>query len=50
MVRKKAKPEAESTTAPAPAESSVNGKRKAEDDPLEAGGESPKKARIEEEA
>ncbi|KAM3519949.1 hypothetical protein MY4038_009619 [Beauveria bassiana] len=50
MVRKKAKPEAESNTAPVLAESSVNGKRKAVDDLVEAGGESPKKARVEEEA
>ncbi|KAM3441460.1 hypothetical protein MY4824_001584 [Beauveria thailandica] len=48
MVRKKAKPEAESNTAPTLADSSVNGKRKAEDDLVEAGGESPKKARVEE--
>lgn len=50
MVRKKTKPETESagTAAAAPAESSTNGKRKAEDEPFDTGGESPKKARIEE--
>ncbi|ATY65515.1 histone H1-binding [Cordyceps militaris] len=42
MVRRKAKPEA--------APSSTNGKRKAEDEPVETGAESPKKARVEEEA
>ncbi|TQV93907.1 histone H1-binding protein [Cordyceps javanica] len=69
MVRKKAKPEAESAVAPtesavaptesavaptesavAPTESSTNGKRKAEDEPIETGGESPKKARVDEKA
>lgn len=48
MVRKKAKPETESAAA-VPAES-ANGKRKAEDELVETGGESPKKARVEEEA
>lgn len=45
MVRKKAKPEADLTAASvAP---SANGKRKAEDESVETGGESPKKARVE---
>ncbi len=51
MVRKKTKPETDSAgaaAAAAPAESSTNGKRKAEDELVETGGESPKKARVEE--
>lgn len=49
MVRKKAKPEGESAAAVPAAESSAsNGKRKAEDEPVETGGEAPKKARVEE--
>ncbi|OAA53007.1 histone H1-binding protein [Cordyceps fumosorosea ARSEF 2679] len=48
MVRKKAKPEA--AAAAPPTESSTNGKRKAEDEPIETGAESPKKARVEEAA
>ncbi|KAJ6782672.1 hypothetical protein PWT90_00225 [Aphanocladium album] len=50
MVRKKAKPEAESAAAPPIEAVPTNGKRKAEDELVETGGESPKKARVEEEA
>lgn len=51
MVRKKAKPEGESAAGaavPAAESSASNGKRKAEDEPVETGGEAPKKARVEE--